>query len=235
MALATLTDVKTHLGITGTDEDTRLTAWLAAAIAAVNNACQGVDFESSTRTEYYQPDGYQLITKHRPISSVTSVYEDPDAKWGDVAGSYGASTLLTEGEDYALVRDGSGLNGEIAKSGIIVRINRRWAQVNTPLAYPNTNYQLLTQAVQPSVGAVKLVYVAGYTTVPADVTTAVCFEVDAIRQKAGKGGQQVTSESLGEYSYSAKGDAMGIQAYGYLQSAAAAALLQPYLALRVAL
>lgn len=230
MALATLADVKTHLGITGSTEDARLTAWLTAAIAAVTNACRGWDFESTTRTEYYQPDGHNLITRFRPISSITTIHEDPGAYWGDVAGAYAADTLLTAGTDYALRRDGNGINGEVARSGIIVRIGKRWAQINAPSGYRNTNYQLLTQALDPAIGAVKIVYVSGYTTVPADVTQAVCFEVDAMRQKAGNGGQQVSGESLGEYSYSLKGDAVGAQQYSYLQSAAAASLLQPYLA-----
>jgi len=206
-----------------------------AAIAAVKNACQGVDFESTTRTEYYEPDGWNLITRYRPISSVTTVYEDANAAWGDESGAFAADTILVAGSDYALVRDGSGVNGEVAKSGIIRRIGTKWATAISPVAYRNTNYNNLTRAIVPAIGPVKLIYASGYTTCPADVTQAICAEVDMMRSMAGQGGQQMNSESLGEYSYTNAGMLRATQDFGYFLSPQAAVLMQPYMASRIAL
>lgn len=232
MALAALSDVKAHLGLADdyTAEDTRLTAWLNAAIAGITAACSDWDFETTTRTEYYQPNGRILVLKKRPVQSITSVYEDHDARWGDGTSPYAAATLLTAGTDYALERDGSGLLGEVSRSGNLRRIGKPWAQAVSPIAYANTNYNNLVRAVVPAVGAVKVVYVSGYTTVPANVTTACCFEVDEMRLRAKRGGKIITSESLGEYSYSAQNIALANQPYGYFLSASTPTLLAPYLA-----
>lgn len=237
MSLATLSAIKLNLGIADSDtsQDSRLTAWMNAAIAAVQRACEGVDFESITRTEYYEPDGWNLITRHRPISSITTVYEDANAAWGDESGAFAADTILVAGSDYALVRDGSGVNGEVAKSGIIRRIGTKWATAISPVAYRNTNYNNLTRSIVPAIGPVKLVYVSGYTTCPVDVTQAICAEVDMMRAMAGQGGQQMTSESLGEYSYSTANLHRGVQDFGYFLSPQAAVLMQPYMASRIAL
>ncbi len=229
MAIATLAQVKTHLGISVTTYDTQLTQWLDAAISAVTNYC-GTSFEQATRTEYYQPDGYKLVLKNRPVISVTSVYENAGAYWGSADNPWTSDYLLTAGTDYALQTDAAELTatyGYTSRSGIIIRIGRRWARRYANNTTPGMSGYNLSVPDLPAQGSVKVVYVSGYTTVPAAVTQAVLWEVDAYRSRAGKGGQQLTAESLGEYSYSmAQQDAAF--AKGGLLSSAAVQLLAPF-------
>lgn len=229
MALATLSDVKTHLGITGSTYDSQLTMWLAAAIAGIKQACIGWDFEQITRTEYYQPDGDVLISRYKPIKSITSIYEDAGAAWGQASGAFAASTLLTAGDDYALAQDGSGVNGEVSRSGLVYRIGKNWAQCTKPVTIAQTNVNAMMRRVVPALGSVKMIYVSGYDAVPSDVNLAVCFEVDMMRQMKGKGGGTVQSEGLGVYNYSLANVEKACKPFGYFLSPATGTLLAPYL------
>lgn len=229
MALASLTDVKTHLGISGTTYDTQLTFWLNAALSAVINYC-GTSFETATRTEYYSPDGYIIRLRNGPVQSVTSVYEDASAAWNqNPDGAFGSDTLLVAGQDYALVED----QGEttlardfVSRSCLLRRLGKPWAR-----RYPQSrtigflNYQLSIPDL-PAIGAVKVVYISGYSTVPAAITQAVCWEVDAYRQRAGHSGGMMTQESLGEYSYQLANIQNDLK--GGLLSDAAKILLAPF-------
>lgn len=236
MALATLEQVKTHLGIAASNTalDAALTMWLAAAISAIKEACRGKILEEETRTEYYSPDGYNMILRGVPVQSITSIYEDTNGQYGQSADPFPASTLLTATTDYALVRDGNGLNGEVSRSGIVKRLGRPWPRRNTPSGYRSTNYQMLTRALVPVEGSVKITYVCGYDAVPADVTLAACFEVDMMKQMRDKGGNTLASEALGEYSYSLGSVDQAVKAGGFFLSPATATLLRPYLFTRMA-
>ena len=229
MAIASLTQVKTHLGISVATYDTQLTQWLDAAISAVINYC-GTSFEQATRTEYYEPDGNKLVLQNRPVISVTSVYENAGAYWGSADNPWTSDFLLTAGVDYALQTDARELSatyGYTSRSGIIIRIGRRWARRYANLRQPGLSGYNLSVPDLPAQGSVKVVYVSGYTSVPAAVTQAVLWEADAYRSRAGKGGQQLTAESLGEYSYSlAQQEVM--QTSGGLLSTAAIRLLAPF-------
>ena len=229
MAIAQLTDVKTHLGITVSTYDTQLQMWLDAAITAVTNYC-GTSFEQATRTEYYQPDGYKLVLKNRPVISVTSVYENAGAYWGSADNPWTSDYLLTAGTDYALQTDAAELTstyGYTSRSGIIIRIGRRWARRYANNTTPGMSGYNLSVPDLPAQGSVKVVYVSGYTNVPDAVTQAALWEVDAYRSRAGKGGQQLTAESLGEYSYSLAQQEATV-ANGGLLSTAAIRLLAPF-------
>ena len=231
MAICDLATVKLNLGISGTTQDAVLTLWLNAAISAVINYC-GTSFESQLRTEYYQPDGWNLLLRNRPVISVTSVYEDTNGFWNQSATPFPAETLLTAGVDYALQEDAGELvatYGYISRSGIIRRLNRSWPRRYPRQLIPGWTTQNLSLPDYPSIGSVKVVYTSGYTTLPAAITQAVCFEVSAYKQRAKLGGANLTSESLGEYSYS-----LGQQIpviVGGLLSDAARNLLAPFTAL----
>lgn len=229
MAIASLEQVKTHLGISVSTYDTQLTQWLSAAISAVVNYC-GTSFEQTTRTEYYQPDGNKIVLQNRPVISITSIHENANAAWGQADDPWTSQYLLTEGVDYALHVDSRELTatyGYTSRSGIVVRLGKRWAR-----RYANHNANgwsgySLSIPDMPAIGPVKVVYVSGYTAVPMAVTQAVIWEVDAYRSRAGKGGQQVTAESLGEYSYSLAQQEIPKNASGLL-SVAAIKLLAPF-------
>lgn len=228
MAICDLPTVKLHLGISVTTYDAQITAWLTAAISAVINYC-GTSFEQTTRTEYYQPDGYNLILQNRPVISVTSVYENAAAYWGQSSSPWTSAFLLTAGTDYALATDARELGttyGYTSRSGIIRRIGKPWAR-----RYPNmttsghVGFQLSVPDM-PAIGPVQVTYVSGYTNFPAAITQAVCWEVDAYRARAGKAGQALTQESLGEYAYSLS-TPLPLKAGGLL-SEAAITMLAPF-------
>jgi len=75
MALATLTEMKTHLNITDSTEDSRLTQALNAAIDVAKKRT-GRSFESASYSElvYFQ-DGVGFVVE-TPLSSLTSVVRD---------------------------------------------------------------------------------------------------------------------------------------------------------------
>ena len=229
MALATLTNLKTYLGITGTTEDARLQMMLDAAMSGIIQACIGWRFEQVTLTEYYEPDGSKLILRSRPVKSITSLYEDASASWGQTSGAFDTDTLLSEGEDYALEKDGSGINGEVSRSGLIVRIGRLWARQARPVFVSGSVTGSMMLKMSPATGPVKVTYVAGYDDVPADVVLAVYAEVDMMRLMRKKGGGTVQSFGLGEYSYSLANVDKSSHAYGYFLSPQTSTLLAPYL------
>lgn len=67
-----------------------------------------------------------------PIRSVTSLYEDEAANFGTTSGSFPASSELTEGEDFTVNYDHSG----IGRRGELIRLDRNWYA--TPGSYKIT-------------------------------------------------------------------------------------------------
>lgn len=89
--------------------------------------------------EYECPaDGHILKLDNGFVRSITEVRMDPAGNFGFTSGSFGSSTLLTEGTDYFLELDATGLS----KSGHLIRNNASWPS-------------------RP--GSVKVTYVAGFT------------------------------------------------------------------------
>jgi hypothetical protein len=76
LAIVTLTEYKTHAGITGTADDTRLQDILDEAHAALRRMCNrdlSNGFESATRTEDYETDSGEIGLREFPITSITSI------------------------------------------------------------------------------------------------------------------------------------------------------------------
>ena len=220
------------LGLSGsaTDEERAI---VSASIRRAESSVRrylGYDPASSTRTEYYPQqhmslnnDSFvfeatdavaykrglstgatsELIIRHLPIRSVTTLHIDYDGRSGTRSGAFGTETLKVEGTDYWPNYDGVDDDGNnVCRDGII-RSQGLWP--TTP-------------------GTVKLVYVAGYTQKEFHGQSAI---VDAtpileaivnetvrrakgvlVRKKqtgAGFAPGLITSESLGDYSYSVDG------------------------------
>jgi hypothetical protein len=86
MSLDTLANVKSRLGVTGTDDDSLLTLLQGSADQCVANHC-GRDFEGGTFTEHH-PGGSEFVhLRNYPVASVTSVKVDP-------AYGFGAETVV---------------------------------------------------------------------------------------------------------------------------------------------
>lgn len=75
--LVSLAAAKTDLGISGTSEDARLSAWISQASGMIATECNRV-FGLETLSEKFRPttSAERLILSRYPISTITSVTED---------------------------------------------------------------------------------------------------------------------------------------------------------------
>lgn len=82
MAFTTLTEVKTFLGITGTDDDARITALIPPTEAFIEKLL-GICIEKRTGIEEFH-DGRarrEQILDCRPVIQVTNLNDDPNRVW----------------------------------------------------------------------------------------------------------------------------------------------------------
>lgn len=232
MAIVDMSEVLLDLGLSGsvTDEERAIVnASIRRAEGAVRRFIQ-YDPKQLTRTEFYpQQDlamnntsivwevnervAYQrhlatgttmeLLIRHIPIRRITSLYIDYDGRAGTRSGAFGSETLKVEGTDYWPNFDGVDDDGNSLCRDGIIRSEGLWP-------------------VTP--GTVKIVYVAGYSQkefhgqssiidatpiLEAIVNEAVRRAKGILVKKKQKGAGFVagliTSESLGDYSYSIDG------------------------------
>lgn len=180
MALTSISEYKTYAGISGTSEDTRLTALLAVAEDIVKKI-GGREFESATYTETHDGDGAAaIILTERPVASITSVvYVSPD---GD--------TSAIESDTYALN----------AKAGTLRRVGYQHGPSFTSMPVSAPGYGPVN-CWPIGKQNIRVVYSGGYTTIPQGLRLAVWRVIDYLRSDAGRN-PQMASESLGPYSYS---------------------------------
>jgi uncharacterized phiE125 gp8 family phage protein len=81
MSLVTLSDVKTHLGITTAADDALLAQLQAAADDFVEQYCQR-SFAGGSFTEDHPGGGRFAFLRNYPVTAVTSVQVDPDRTFG---------------------------------------------------------------------------------------------------------------------------------------------------------
>ncbi len=156
----------------------------------------------------------ELQLQHLPIRSITSLYIDYDGRAGTRTGGFAAESLKAEGTDYWANFDAVDDDGnKLCRDGI-VRSEGMW---------PAT------------AGTVKIIYVAGYTAAElhgqatlvdaSAVTEAVVAEASRrarrtfmMEKKTGVGfvAGTITSENLGDYSYSVDPSSAGLQLAGEL-------------------
>lgn len=96
MALTTSANVKAFKNITGSDHDAEITRLIPAVDAFIKEYCNRTVLEETTITEYHSTGEGQIVLmlKNWPVSSITSLYDDPYR-------SYGAGTLIAS-TDYIL-------------------------------------------------------------------------------------------------------------------------------------
>jgi hypothetical protein len=199
MALTTLSDLKTFLGVSDTSEDVKLAAMITLATSAIEGYLDRV-IESATYTEYYGGDGSRmLLVQQRPVTAVTSVHVDQSAYAGQAAGAFASATEWTAGEDFFIrtVVENESNTGELVA-------------IKGPGTFrPDGDPQ--TWGEWPSgTGNIKVVYTAGYSTVPSDITLACNLIIAELRNTADKG-RDIQSEHLGSYSYTlASGGTQGV-------------------------
>lgn len=205
MAIITTATVKTLLGISSTSEDSKLDLLVGYADAAIKRYL-GRDIESTSYpgaasnghgdSGIYCGTGTRFIVlRQRPVTAVASVYLDNVAYYGQATGAFASATLLTEGTDYAWVKDGYISSASVSFCGAIERIAGVWPRP----AWYRPGY--LISDPQTAQGNIKVTYTAGWATVPGDIAQAAAWLVSYWRQSQKRGGT-VTSENLGGYSYS---------------------------------
>ena len=152
------------------------------------------DIEQVTYTEYYSGTGNQIVVLNQaPVQSIISVHEDKDGYFGDGTDAFSTSTALTQGTDFVLRKDDNTAT-EVSGSGILYRIGKHW-----PRPYLRSHNQL-SSAPSQGIGNIKVVYVAGWASVPADIEFAankLVISMIGSRDKA----ERLESERIEDYSY----------------------------------
>lgn len=189
MALSSTSKLKLHLGITSAAQDKFLGQLLSAVESAFKKLTDR-DIEQTSYTEYYCGRNTPvLLLREYPVISITNVWLDEDGYYGSVSGSFGSSTLLTSGVDYALVKDGRAGASDTAK---LLRIGGVWPG--------KWQYRsgVLTPRMTPGAGNIKVQSVCGYATVPEDIELAIwqiCAQLKAERST----GQAIIEEHFEDY------------------------------------
>lgn len=154
---------------------------------------EGTGTFARSYTEYLEGSGGRTVAvRERPVREITDLWLDESAAYGEASGAFAAATKLTAGIDYNLVRDGS--FAEPGKSGLIVRLGRSWSR-----PHEHRDGLLSAQPARAN-GNIKVTYVAGYVSIPADLALAVHQLVAQIR-RASSLGMAPQSESYDYYRY----------------------------------
>lgn len=182
MALATLAEVKAILGIASQSAvaDAQMEALLPAAESMIL-AYLDRQIEAADYTEYVNGTGIQtLLVRQYPIISIASIHMDRKREWG-------ADTLVDPDTYYFAP---GGAYGQITRlsSGFW---HDRWVQYQTDL----------TPQEVPGQGNIKIVYRAGYETVPPVIVAAVAFLVRTMVSASAQGAM-MNSEGHDGYNYS---------------------------------
>ena len=176
--LTTLAEFKTHLGIASSDtsQDTRLTQFLVGVEEAVKNFCRE-GLKSETVTEYYDGSGRELLVlRRRPLTAVSSVRVDAFGRAGLGADAFPEESAWEIGEDFFPKRvDQSEGNGSI-----LIAVDRAWPEGR---------------------GNIKVVYTAGYASIPEDLKLGI-HTLAAFVKSSAAAGLMKGSETIGRYSYS---------------------------------
>jgi len=197
MALTAKATLKTLLGVSDTSLDAVIDLLIPQADEMIKGYL-GREIEQATYTEYYSGSGNQVIVLNQtPVQSITSVNEDSDGYFGEGTDAFPAASLLVEGTDYVLRKDDATAT-EVSKSGILYRIGKAW-----PRPYSRLRGQLAS-APGLGLGNIKVVYVAGWATVPADIQFAANKLVTSMLQSRSLAGPLET-ESIEDYSYTIAG------------------------------
>jgi hypothetical protein len=189
LTYASLSYIKTQLGISGSGEDTKLTQ-MGLQAEEIFERETGRKFVAAAYTHYFDGNGeFDLVLRQYPVNSITSIHEDGDGRYGASADPFPASTLLTAGTDYAL----DALDGSTSYSGIVQRIGARWANKRIAGRSEVSHLEMNRR------GNIKVIYNAGYSTIPTDISMAIC-NIVAMTRKSAAGGMPISGFSLDYFS-----------------------------------
>lgn len=196
IALTTLAEIKTYLGVTGTGSDTILTALAEAAEDAIFRYTNRPDgFASGSKTEYFDGELYDELPAllYSPITAVATIkISTGEGTW---------STLTLSG----LSIDGFPLDGTAftTHKGIIrfrSHAGQTWAFETGQMPYTPIHRGANFGAGRDTV---QVVYTGGYSAIPASLEQAA-IQMTAMFWKSKDLNEALQSEHLGEYSYTSK-------------------------------
>lgn len=205
MALITVSDLKTYLGISVSTEDAYLAVLVAGLDKSVKKWLKRNIEQLSSQTEYYDGHGFQkLFLKNRPVTAVASVKVDGGGYYGQVTDPvpFGALTLLTQGVDWVIQSTAE----EESNQSCLIKLRGVWPE---------------------GFGNVQVVCTHGYATIPDDIKLACYMLAGGMRQARTTGGFPLASETLGDYSYSLLSGAQAAQGWES-ELVQAVGLLKPY-------
>lgn len=215
--LSTLDALKLQMGHKVCGDDVALAVFLSGADRAVRTYLRRGQTATAftawpltgSDTEYYSGSGRRdQCLRYGPVTAITSMYLDNAGHFGDGPSAFAASTLLTVGRDYALVKD----DGTASASAMVRRLAGHgapgiWDDDWSPWGRGSGRGGLLAGRRHQSWpytsagGNIKITYTAGYTTVPADIQLAVNM-MAAFMFANRERGMPMQSESLADYSFS---------------------------------
>lgn len=163
-ALCTLDQLRDFYNLHGINIDVDdLLVELINRVSAIFQTLTNCNFKSATYIEYSDGDGNTIFPMHLPIISITSIYDDPEWKWGE-------STLI-DSDDYMV----------------------------------NSNMILLKNCVSTGENNIKLTLVAGYNTIPKDLTHACITESIILHKRKDTLGILNVTDLAGNTSFYQKG------------------------------
>lgn len=185
MALTTVADYKVHAKISGSGEDTRLAAILAAAESWLTRRT-GRAFVQASYTTVLDGNGWEtLLLPERPVTAITSVTE----KFAD------GSTAVLDSDTYRFGANGLLRRTFVGRSRFARQSAASWrADVDEGGGFRNP--YVWTEGYQNF----SVVYTGGFATIPDDLKYTVYRLIDWFYKSAGED-PTMLSESIGAYSY----------------------------------
>lgn len=148
-------DLKTRLGLGGTAHDDALDALIAAASEAIETFCCR-RFAVESHTEYHDGGHDRVMFRHRPVTELTGLWDDPVRAFGDATAVAASEVVLDE------------------ERGLLVLRSGRFAA---------------------GIRNVKVVYSAGYDTIPDDLAQGCALLAAAWFNRAREGGDGLDARS----------------------------------------
>ncbi len=196
--LITISDYKAMTGLSGTAQDTQITALITVVSTSIRRYCQRDEtngFESTARTERYNGSGESpLQLAEWPVTSVSSV------TIYDIAGG----TEVVPSTDYR-IQGKTGLLYRLGtERGRLASARSVWYQLG-PTMYDKS--WKANPAWDEGDQNISVVYTGGYASIPDDLQYAAARMVDIALATAGTDPAKI-SESIGDYQYSLSPSAM---------------------------
>lgn len=198
---------------------------LSTVTAVAYTGKTGTTFTGCTGGTGTLATGYQV--------AIPVVYVDPQAAWGQSPTAFESGTQLTNGTMFAVVVDNS--QGTLSHRGTLKRLGLGgagfvgWGGYSVGYNSPLGKLAASRLPAWPvGYGNVKIIYSAGFATVPSDIVTAANMLITAIARNQPLGGSTPGSEGYESYSYSLMSATGGSTNNGYPELGTIRQLLAVY-------